>query len=170
LQELRALVPVSLRTSEDSAFGNRISSVWAPLPVDEPDPGKRLRIVAQAMAELKADRRAAGGELLLAAGEWAPPALVAQAARLTAFQRAFNLVITNVKGPSAPLYALGRRMLEVYPLVPLNHNTSVGAGVFTYDGTAGFGLVGDLDGARDLVLFAEGIEKSLAQLLDAPSG
>ncbi|MBA2313355.1 MAG: wax ester/triacylglycerol synthase family O-acyltransferase, partial [Actinobacteria bacterium] len=42
LQELRALVPVSLRTSEDSAFGNRISSVWAPLPVDEPDPGKRL--------------------------------------------------------------------------------------------------------------------------------
>lgn len=170
LKELRALAPVSLRTSEDATLGNRISSVWAPLPIDEPDPRARLRIVAAEMAKLKGSRRAQGAELLLTAGRWAPSALIAQVARLTAFQRAFNLVVTNVQGPTEPLYALGRQMLEVYPIVPLNHNTSVGAGLFTYNGTAGFGLVGDLDGAHDLALFAEGIEKSLGQLLDAPCG
>ena len=45
--------------------------------------------------------------LLTSIGEWAPPTILAQGARLVARQRAFNLVVTNVPGPQIPLYTLG---------------------------------------------------------------
>jgi diacylglycerol O-acyltransferase / wax synthase len=58
-------------------------------------------------------------------------------------------------------------MLEVYPVLPLSPNTTVGIALFSYDGTVGFGLLGDYDTAPDLGVLAEGIEKSISELLQA---
>lgn len=163
--ELRAMVPVSVRAgAERGALGNRIAAVWASLPVYESDPVVRLRIVGGEMRALKGSGQAVGAQVLTALGEWAPPTVVAQAARLVARQRAFNLAVTNVPGPQAPLFTLGRRMQEVYPVLPLAANTCLGVALFSYDGTVGFGLLGDYDGAGDLGVLAEGIEKSIAEL------
>ena len=65
---------------------------------------------------------------------FAPPTLLAQAARLQARQRFFNLIVTNVPGPQFPLYLLGRRLLAFYPQVPLAQNTALGIAIMTYDG------------------------------------
>jgi diacylglycerol O-acyltransferase / wax synthase len=163
---LRAGVPISLRTpGEPLTLGNRIASVWAALPVQEPDPATRLARVHAEMTRLKSSDQVAGVEALLSIGEWLPPALVAHAARLLARQRAFNLVITNVPGPRVPLYCLGRRMTELYPLVPLGANATVAVAVFSYDTTIGLGIMGDHDAAPDLSLLAEGIEKEIAALV-----
>ena len=89
---------------------------------------------------------------------------MSQAARLVARQRAYNLVITNVPGPQFPLYSQGRLMKEVYPVVPLSDNTAVCVGLLSYNGTIGFGLLGDFDAAPDLAELAEGIEKSIVEL------
>jgi diacylglycerol O-acyltransferase / wax synthase len=59
----------------------------------------------------------------------------------------------------------GREMLEVYPVVPLSGNTTIGIALLSYNGSIGFGLLGDYDAAPDLGVLAEGIEKSLAELL-----
>ena len=58
--------------------------------------------------------------------DFAPPTILSQAARLQARQRFFNLVVTNVPGPQIPLYLLGRRMLAIYPVVPLAPTTGAG--------------------------------------------
>ena len=163
---LRAGVPMSLRRpGEPLTLGNRIASLWASLPVMEADPVSRLRMVHEEMERLKSSAQGAGAQALLALGEWLPPALVAQTARLLARQRAFNLVITNVPGPTTPLYCLGRRMTELYPIVPLNANAGVAVALFSYDDTIGFGIIGDYETAPDLSLLAEGIEKSIAELV-----
>lgn len=163
--ELRAMVPVSVRADhEQGALGNRVASLWAALPVYEADPVERLRIISSQMKDLKASGQAVGAQLLTSFGEYAPPTIVAQAARLVARQRAFNLVITNVPGPQFPLFSLGKQMEEVYPVLPLSANTSLGVALLSYNGTIGFGLLGDYDTAPDLAVLAEGIEKSIAEL------
>jgi diacylglycerol O-acyltransferase / wax synthase len=168
--ELRAMVPVSVRADhEHGALGNRITSIWAALPVYESDPVERLRIVRASMRNLKSSGQAVGARLLTTLGEYAPPTILAQAARLVARQRAFNVVVTNVPGPQFPLYTLGRELKEVYPVLPLSDNTSLGIALFSYNGTIGFGLLGDYDVAADLGVLAEGIEKSIAGLQQAIS-
>jgi WS/DGAT/MGAT family acyltransferase len=168
--ELRAMVPVSVRADhERGALGNRVASMWAPLPVYEADPVARLSIVTEQMRDLKTSGQAVGAQILTTIGEYAPPTILAQAARLVARQRAFNLVVTNVPGPQMPLYCMGRRMLEVFPVLPLSDNTSLGVALFSYDGKVCFGLLGDYDAAPDLGVLAEGIEKSIAELVAAAS-
>lgn len=166
--ELRAMIPVSVRAdAARGTLGNQVASIWASLPVNEPDAVRRLEIVSERMRDLKASGQAVGASLLTTLGEYAPPTIIAQAARLVARQRAFNLVVTNVPGPQIPLYTLGRRMTEVYPVLPLADNTSLGVALLSYNGTIGFGLLGDYDVAPDLAVLAEGIEKALAELLSA---
>jgi diacylglycerol O-acyltransferase len=166
--ELRAMVPVSVRADhEQGALGNRVASIWAPLPVSEEDPIARLRFVSEKMKDLKSSGQAVGAQLLTSLGEFAPPTILAQAARLVARQRAFNLVVTNVPGPQFPLYCLGREIQEIYPVVPLSGNTTIGIALLSYNGTIGFGLLGDFDAAPDVGVLAEGIEKSIAELIAA---
>ncbi|MFN2388004.1 MAG: wax ester/triacylglycerol synthase family O-acyltransferase [Actinomycetota bacterium] len=168
--ELRAMVPVSVRADGDrGALGNRVASLWAPLPVHERDPVARLHVVSERMKDLKVSGQAVGAEILTTLGEYAPPTILAQAARLVARQRAYNLTVTNVPGPQIPLYMSGRRMQEVYPVLPLIDNTSLGVALLSYNGTIGFGLLADFDTVPDLGVLAEGIEKSLAELLGATS-
>jgi len=163
--ELRAMIPVSVRADSDrGTLGNQVASIWAALPVYEEDPVTRLHMISERMQGLKASGQAVGAQLLTTLGEYAPPTIIAQAARLVARQRAFNLVVTNVPGPQIPLYTLGRQMEEVYPVLPLADNTTLGVALLSYNGTIGFGLLGDYDTAPDLAVLAEGIEKSLAEL------
>ena len=167
---LRAMVPVSVRAEADrGALGNRVASMWAPLPVYEPDPRRRLEKITETMGDLKQSGQAVGAQVLASLGEYAPPTIVAQAARLVARQRAFNLVVTNVPGPQLPLYTLGREMKEVYPVLPLADNTTLGVALLSYNGTIGFGLLGDYDTAPDVAVLAEGIEKSIAELSSVAS-
>jgi hypothetical protein len=99
--------------------------------------------------------------------------LPAGAARLIAraveHQRFVNLVVTNVPGPPCPLYAGGARMLEAFPVVPLDANMTVGVAVLSYDGALTISLTADDLLCSDVDVFAAGIEQSLAQLGVAPA-
>ncbi len=164
--ELRAMVPVSVRTDEQrGTLGNQVANVWAALPIYEPDPLERLHVITESMRDLKSSGQAVGAQVLTSLGEFAPPTIVAQASRLVARQRAFNLVVTNVPGPQIPLYTLGHEMLEVYPVLPLSGNTTLGVALLSYNGSVGFGLLGDYETTEDIGELAEGIEKSTAELL-----
>jgi diacylglycerol O-acyltransferase / wax synthase len=163
--ELKAMVPVSVRSDvERGALGNRVAAMMAPLPVWCQDPVARLDIVRQELRGLKSGGQAVGAQVLTELSAFAPPTIMDQAARLSARQRLFNLVVTNVPGPQFPLYLLGRRMLETFPMVPLAKNQALGVALLSYDGSINFGLVGDYDRLWDLDELARDVRESLEEL------
>ena len=166
--ELKAIVPVSVRSNiERGALGNRVAAMMARLPVWCEDPVARLDIVRDELEGLKAGGQAVGANVLTELAGFAPPTILDQAARLAARQRFFNLVVTNVPGPQCPLYLLGRRMLETFPMVPLARNHCLGIALLSYDGSINFGLVGDFDLVPDLDDLAGDVHGSLGELADA---
>jgi diacylglycerol O-acyltransferase len=166
--ELKAMVPVSVRSSiERGALGNRVAAMMARLPVWCEDAAARLDIVRDELEGLKAGGQAVGANVLTELTGFAPPTIMDQAARLSARQRFFNLVVTNVPGPQFPLYLLGRRMLETFPMVPLAKNQGLGIALLSYDGSINFGLVGDYDLLWDLDDLADHVRASLEELAAA---
>jgi diacylglycerol O-acyltransferase / wax synthase len=169
--EMRALVPVSVRTSEQrGALGNRVSGMMAPLPVGVEDPVERLHFVTGAMGDLKSSKQAMGASLMTQLTDFAPPTISAQAARLQSRQRFFNLVVTNVPGPQFPLFLMGRRMERVFPMVPLAKRQALCVGIMSYDGQVNFGLIGDYDAMPDLEDFANDLDAAVAELFEAAGG
>ncbi|HEY3189406.1 MAG TPA: WS/DGAT domain-containing protein, partial [Solirubrobacteraceae bacterium] len=164
--ELRALVPVSIRGSQDrGALGNRIAAMRGPLPVYIADPVARLRTVSQAMDGLKESKQAVGAEVLASAQNFAPPTVLAQASRLNFSTRLFNLIVTNVPGPQFPLYVRGRELQDVFPVAFLPKNHALAVAIMSYNGKMNFGLLGDYDALPDIDVVSDGIEASLAELL-----
>ncbi len=166
--ELRAMVPVSIRADiERGALGNRVAAMWAALPVGITDPVKRLHTISEEMQGVKQSGQAVGAEILTRLSGFAPPTIMAQAARLQARQRLFNLVVTNVPGPQFPLYLLGRELEALYPMVPLAENTALGIAILSYNGQLNFGLVADYDAVSDVEALADELRSSIEDLAAA---
>jgi WS/DGAT/MGAT family acyltransferase len=165
--DLKAMVPMSVRAeSERGALGNKVSAMYAPLPIGLDDPIARYRAIHDAMRGLKESGQAVGAEMITSLADFAPPTILAQAARLQTVQRFFNLTVTNVPGPQFPLYLLGRPLSRLYPLVPLAENTALGIAIMSYNGRIDFGLLGDYDALPDLDELATGLEAAIAELAD----
>ncbi len=166
--EMRALVPVSVRTkAQRNSLGNQLTVMRGPLPVYIDDPVARLRFVREAMNGLKESKQAVGAATLAAVNSLAPPTVLAQASRLNFSTRLFNLLVTNIPGPQVPLYVLGRELQDLFPLAFLPENHALAIAIMSYNGGLDYGLLGDYDAMPDIDLVAEGIEASLAQLLEA---
>jgi diacylglycerol O-acyltransferase / wax synthase len=164
--ELRALVPVSVRTvGERHEGGNRIVVMRGPLPVYIADPLQRLRFVKHAMDGLKESKQALGAEVIAGAQNFAPPTILAQASRLNFSTRLFNLIVTNVPGPQFPLYVLGRRMERAFPVAFLPENHALAVAIMSYNGEMNFGLLGDFDALPDIESIGEIIATELATLV-----
>jgi diacylglycerol O-acyltransferase / wax synthase len=164
--EMRALVPVSTRAEhEHHQLGNRIAAMRAPLPVYVEDPVARLGVVREEMDGLKESKQAVGAEVLAGVQNFAPPTILAQAARINFSTRLFNLIVTNVPGPQFPLYVRGREMLDVFPVAFLPKGHALAVAIMSYNGGLNFGLLGDFDALPDLEHFADGLRESLAELV-----
>jgi WS/DGAT/MGAT family acyltransferase len=162
---LHAMVPVSLRGDGDHlTLGNRVGTIIAPLPVGESEPDARLRAVHEAMAERKASGQADASAALVSLSDHWPPAVVGAVARAVHHQPMINVVVTNVPGPPVPLYLLGARMLETFPVVPIGGNLDVSIGIVSYDTRLAIGLLADATTCADVAVLAEGIEKSFSEL------
>jgi hypothetical protein len=122
------------------------------------------------MAEIKKSGMAVGAQVLTQLTDFAPPTIMAQAARLTARQRAFNLVVTNVPGPQFSLYSLGRRLTNIYPMVPLAENQGLGVAIMSYDGQLNFGLVADYDLVPDVDALAVELAAAMDELSPSEVG
>jgi diacylglycerol O-acyltransferase / wax synthase len=171
---LKAMVPVSVRADvERGALGNRVAAMWAPLPVGVTDPIQRMLMIRREMDGIKDSGQAVGAQVLTELSGFAPPTIMAQAARLQARQRLFNVVVTNVPGPQFPLYIGGRELLRLYPMVPLAENTALGIAIMSYNGQLNFGLTADYDALADAETLADelrGAIEELAEAAQAPEG
>jgi len=163
--DFRTLVPVSVRTEDEHGkLGNRVSTLMARLPLDEADPAKRLARVIETTAELKGGKQALGGEALAKVADLVFPEFMTLYARMALRGLAANMVVTNVPGPQVPIYMLGARMLEVYPVVPLAAKQGLGVALFSYDGQLFWGFNADWDAVPDLHDFADAIDEEFTRL------
>nr|WP_275403874.1 wax ester/triacylglycerol synthase family O-acyltransferase [Pseudonocardia acidicola] len=175
---VRAMVPVSVRArrggnggdgaGQHGPAGNQISAYFVDLPVGEPDPVLRLRRIAAVMEAQKRGGRAAGPTALVGLAGLAPPTVQSVGARLTSqlSSRLFNVLVTHVPGPPRPLYAMGARMVDLYPVVPLAMGQAVAIGITSYDGRVCYGLNADRDAVPDVDVLADAMNGSLTELLE----
>jgi WS/DGAT/MGAT family acyltransferase len=171
---VRTLVPVSVRPRNESGmavgdgtFENKVSAMFAELPVGMADPVDRLRAISAQMAVLKESNQALAAEAMTSLSGFAPPVLLALGTRLASrvAQRNVNTVTTNVPGPQLPLYMAGSRMIKAYPYVPLAGQVRIGIAIFSYDGQVNFGITGDYDTTADIDVLAGAIEEGMTELL-----
>ncbi|WP_282701715.1 wax ester/triacylglycerol synthase family O-acyltransferase [Streptomyces sp. CC219B] len=166
----RALIPVSKRRPRTAhPQGNRLSGYLMRLPVDDPDPLRRLGTVRAAMDRNKdaGPNRGAGAVALLAdhvpaLGHRLGGPLVSQAARLW-----FDILVTSVPLPGLGLKLGGNPVTAVFPYAPLARGQSLAVAVSTYRGHVHYGLVADAEAVPDLDRLATALSEEVAQLITA---
>lgn len=162
---IKVLVPVSVRSDDQAmALGNRVGSLLAALPIGIGDPLARLRAVATTTSALKRSSEAATVDVALQAADLLPPVVAHALQRSLNHQPLANLIVTNVPGPPFPLYALGSRMLEAFPVVPLGANLTLEVAVLSYDGALNLGISSDRQACPDVDVFVRGVEEALRDL------
>jgi diacylglycerol O-acyltransferase len=166
---VRTLVPVNVRRADDGALDNRLASLLLLLPVEVPEAADRPAVVHRRIAELRKSHEIETGAALLALADREPFAAVAFGIRaaLRIPQRAIVTVTTNVPGPREQLYLLGRPIREILPYVPIAERMRVGVSVFTYGGTAAFGVTTDFASVPEAEAFAADIIAEIGVLADA---
>jgi diacylglycerol O-acyltransferase len=157
---LRVAVPVSTRGDDHGAFGNRVTQVVAPHPLE------RLQVIRRAMDGIKDSKQAMGAEAIVGMQDFAPPTILAQASRLNFNNRLFNLLVTNVPGPQMPIYALGRELQTTYPIAFLAGDRALAIALLSYNGGVYFGLLADYDALPDIDVIVDGLEHALAELVE----
>jgi diacylglycerol O-acyltransferase / wax synthase len=152
----RAYVPVSLHRGQ--AHGNRSGMMIVPLPVGVTDPVHRLRLIAAETVGRRRLSRSPGGAALRNG------VLQRVFLKVMAHQRWANVYVANVPGPPARLHLAGGSLLELFPVVPLIGNVTLGIGALSYAGQLNLTVVADEDACPDVDVFVEGVRGTLLSL------
>jgi len=167
---VRSLVPTNVRVAgAETALANRVSCLFADLPVHIADPVERLRTTHDLLVQAKLHHEADAGQALAELSEYEPFLAVAAALRATLRmpQRSIVTVTTNVPGPRTPLYLLGRKMLRLLPFVPIADRVRTGVAILSYCDELSFGITGDYDTSADVDVLLTAIRADVDVLLAA---
>jgi diacylglycerol O-acyltransferase len=164
---LIAMVPVSLRTADEAdSGGNMVGSILCNLATDVEDPAKRLETISESMrgnkevfAQLPRLQALALSAFLIA-----PLGLAALPGFVSSAPPPFNIVISNVPGPTQPIYWAGARMDGNYPLsIPLD-GQALNITLVNNADKMDFGLVGCRRSVPHLQRLLGDLETSLKDL------
>ncbi len=172
---LVAMVPVSVRDdSERGTMGNQVSAMLVSLATDVADPLPRLRAIHQGTRRSKTFHKAIGARTLTEVSNFIPFSLAGLAARLYSRSRLadrhrplFNLVITNVPGPQAPLYVHGARLLAHVGMAPIFDGMGLILPIFSYAGQLAIGVTSCPEVISDPERFASYLKEELKDLENA---
>ena len=148
---LRAMVPVSIRTGNESdPWTNRVSGLVAELPTHCDDPLERIELCRKAMGVAKQQFELMPAESLIDIAQSSPPVVSAAAARLASklkladrFTMPANLVISNVPGPREPLYFAGAQLQHQFPVSIVTDGQGLNITVTSYMDRLDFGFIVD---------------------------
>jgi WS/DGAT/MGAT family acyltransferase len=165
---VRAVMPVSLRRPGDTRSNNQVSMIPVELPVGEADPAKRLgMVVRQTRQGKKSMVPAVVGAMSDALDKTLPQPLAE--AIVPKFGWAFGWVsdtlVTNVRGPSEPLYFLGQEVRYLSPIIPIGTTLRTVVGINSYNGAVNVTVTGDSQHGRDNRVLLDGIRLTVDSLL-----
>jgi diacylglycerol O-acyltransferase / wax synthase len=158
-------VPISTRAKGDTASNNQATMTVVSLGTHIADPAKRLAHVLAASAAMKSNMGAMKslmptdfpslGVPWLMAGLGALYAKARVADRLPAIA---NVTISNVPGPTVPLYMAGARMLTNYPTSIVVHGVALNITVQTYDESLEFGIIACAEAMPEVTELAQHVQ------------
>ncbi len=175
VEPLVAMVPISVRAADQKgAMGNQVSNMFVALPTNEAHPVERLRLIQVSTKASKEQASAIGADALTNWAEFAAPAIAARAARLYSSMNIanrhrplFNVTISNVPGPSYPLYCNGSTLVSWYPMGPIFDGGGLNMTVMSYMGVVHFGLVACSDALPRVRDLASNVLEAAKELLTA---
>jgi len=171
---LLAGIPVSLRSSGDKSYANKVSLMRATLATDLADPIARLQAVTRSTRAGKAlmgeVKTLIPDDLHVPGLSWMLQSAMAVSERL-GLQRmmtpASNVVISNVPGPRRPRYLLGAEMLTHHPVsIPADGN-ALNITVQSYRGRLDLGITACLDAVSDVEALRDDLEGSWREIREA---
>lgn len=165
-QPLTAMLPVNIRPKDDPGGGNAVGAILASLATDEADPAERLRKIIASTGEAKAQLQGMtkAGIMQYSALLMAPMLLSQIPGTVGRVRPAFNLVVSNVPGPTQPIYFRGFRMEAYYPLSIPMPGYGLNITVVSYLDTLNFGFIGCRDNLPHLQRLAVYSREALEEL------
>ena len=160
---LRVRVPVSLHHEGDEV-ANRDSFFSLRLPLNEPDPARRLRDVKRATAARKESGDAEEREEFLRELAAHSPRLESFCERLEASPRSFALSVSNVPGPREPVSVLGTPVTAIHSIAEIGRRHALRVAVVSLAGNLHFGFCADPGIVDRLDEMAAGVEIEAAEL------
>jgi diacylglycerol O-acyltransferase len=165
---------VSTRTEEKGRLANSVSNLFASVPIHLADPVARVTAIHEVMKGAKEQLNLLGAEMLADWSELTPPrpyaALNRAYSRFRLAERhrpPINLVISNVPGPTQPLYVAGAKLLSIYSMGPILENIGLNITVWSYLGQMNFGIVACREIMPDLRTMVGHLHDALAELKKA---
>lgn len=177
--ELLAMVPVSLRRGDAASdqMGTLVTGMVCGLATDVDDPVDRLRAINKRSRAAKAEVEATKGAMIQNYNIAGAPLALRLASQLYGglrladlHQPMFNVTISNVAGPRAPLYLNGARMLHYHPLSLVTHGLGLNITVQSYRDTLDFGLISCAKLLPDLAELRDDLLGSFEELRRAVLG
>jgi WS/DGAT/MGAT family acyltransferase len=141
---LVAMTPVSLRQAGAEVGGNAVGAILCNLATDVADPAARLAAVHDSMEDGKRSLRSMSpAQVTIASAVTMLPMLFSTVAGVRRVASPpYNVVISNIPGPTEPLYWNGAKLEGVYPLsIPMD-GQALNITVTSYNGSMDFGLTG----------------------------
>jgi WS/DGAT/MGAT family acyltransferase len=141
VDEIRVMLPYNLRAPGEPLprdLGNRFGLVYLTLPVGIADPSDRLAEVHRRMQEIKHSREGGLSYAILEAVGLTPHQI--EQSLLDVFAHKTSAVLTNVAGPSEPVYFAGSKIAGVVPWVPAAGTIGMGISIFSYNDGVTVGL------------------------------
>jgi WS/DGAT/MGAT family acyltransferase len=152
-------VPVSLRRDHPGhKGGNLISQMVVHLPLGTADPHERLRQIAVETTTRKAVARPSLGAMF-------GSRVFRRAILKLVIRQRVNVSSADLPGPPSPLYFAGAELLELFPLLNLLGNETLGVGALSYAGQFNIMAVADTDTYPDLDVLASGMQAELAAIV-----
>jgi WS/DGAT/MGAT family acyltransferase len=164
---LLAMVPVSLRREDEAdAGGNLVGAILCNLATDTDDPARRLRTVSESMGDNKKvfSQLPRLQALALSAANMAALSLAAVPGWVSSTRPPFNIVISNVPGPTRPMYYGGARLDGNYPFSIVLDGQALNITLTNNADTIDFGLVGCRRSVPHLQRLLAHLESSLKDL------
>jgi diacylglycerol O-acyltransferase len=158
----RALMPVDARDPQDRSLGNGFGLVFFELPVLAASAEERLAMIRARSAALRGSPEAVVTLSVLGAFGLLPRPL--EHLGLSFFARKASLVVTNVRGPAAPVTLAGVPVDRLAFWVPHPATLGLGISIISYAGTIRVGVRADRAVLADPGELAKAIAAELAVL------
>jgi WS/DGAT/MGAT family acyltransferase len=159
VDELRVTLPISVRTPEDPAAGNRITLARFTVPVGLVDPAARIKAIGQRCRAARNERSVPRSNTIAGVLNLLPPSAVGSMLKHVDF------LASNVPGVGFPVYLAGARMTGYVPFGP-TLGAAVNITLLSYNGTCEIGVTVDTAAVPDIDVFmaclAGGFEEVLA--------